>query len=229
MQSLILLTGEKNKNLHSLRVYNAATCFPLHVFCRLIPLCPCAVLHGDVHRVHPVRSALVHLGSVLLEGPAEDPVLDRRRHIPGHGGDGRLLCWIWKHKRRRLCLQVTTHHLSNCLCVSFYVRSRRFIWIFSSLPLSPSAPGLLIFAELVSALKRTLARLLVIIVSLGYGIVKYVSLRNHFSCPHNSRSANWWFSLPLVFSGLDLGQSCTELWVLGFFTLPSPALRAFWG
>ncbi|XP_039995437.1 transmembrane protein 87A isoform X2 [Xiphias gladius] len=32
--------------------------------------------------------------------------------------------------------------------------------------------GLLIFAELVSALKRTLARLLVIIVSLGYGIVK---------------------------------------------------------
>lgn len=37
------------------------------------------------------------------------------------------------------------------------------------------APGLLIFAELVSALKRTLARLLVIIVSLGYGIVKYVS------------------------------------------------------
>uniref|UniRef100_A0A3P9L5X0 Transmembrane protein 87B n=1 Tax=Oryzias latipes TaxID=8090 RepID=A0A3P9L5X0_ORYLA len=34
-----------------------------------------------------------------------------------------------------------------------------------------SAPGLLIFAELVSALKRTLARLLVIIVSLGYGII----------------------------------------------------------
>ncbi|CAN9499932.1 unnamed protein product [Ophioblennius macclurei] len=36
---------------------------------------------------------------------------------------------------------------------------------------SPST-GLLIFAELISALKRTLARLLVIIVSLGYGIVK---------------------------------------------------------
>ncbi|KAM6956819.1 transmembrane protein 87A [Aplochiton taeniatus] len=35
-----------------------------------------------------------------------------------------------------------------------------------------ASPGLLIFAELVSALKRTLARLLVIIVSLGYGIVK---------------------------------------------------------
>ncbi|XP_032396559.1 transmembrane protein 87A isoform X2 [Etheostoma spectabile] len=35
-----------------------------------------------------------------------------------------------------------------------------------------ASPGLLIFAELVSALKRTLARLLVIIVSLGYGILK---------------------------------------------------------
>uniref|UniRef100_A0A4W4H8A0 GOST seven transmembrane domain-containing protein n=1 Tax=Electrophorus electricus TaxID=8005 RepID=A0A4W4H8A0_ELEEL len=34
------------------------------------------------------------------------------------------------------------------------------------------AQGLLVFAELISALKRTLARLLVIIVSLGYGIVK---------------------------------------------------------
>ncbi|ERE69847.1 transmembrane protein 87B [Cricetulus griseus] len=35
-----------------------------------------------------------------------------------------------------------------------------------------STQGLLIFAELISAVKRTLARLLVIIVSLGYGIVK---------------------------------------------------------
>ncbi|CAJ0931700.1 unnamed protein product [Ranitomeya imitator] len=35
-----------------------------------------------------------------------------------------------------------------------------------------SSTGLLVFAELVSAVKRTLARLLVTIVSLGYGIVK---------------------------------------------------------
>ncbi|XP_077912418.1 transmembrane protein 87B isoform X2 [Halichoerus grypus] len=35
-----------------------------------------------------------------------------------------------------------------------------------------STQGLLIFAEMISAVKRTLARLLVIIVSLGYGIVK---------------------------------------------------------
>ncbi|XP_029377559.1 transmembrane protein 87A isoform X2 [Echeneis naucrates] len=35
-----------------------------------------------------------------------------------------------------------------------------------------ASTGLLVFAELISALKRTLARLLVIIVSLGYGIVK---------------------------------------------------------
>lgn len=51
-----------------------------------------------------------------------------------------------------------------------------FLNVIYSLSLLPSAPGLLIFAELVSALKRTLARLLVIIVSLGYGIVKYVSI-----------------------------------------------------
>ncbi|XP_051503840.1 transmembrane protein 87A-like isoform X2 [Myxocyprinus asiaticus] len=38
--------------------------------------------------------------------------------------------------------------------------------------LGSASQGLLIFAELISALKRTLARLLVIIVSLGYGIVK---------------------------------------------------------
>lgn len=47
------------------------------------------------------------------------------------------------------------------------------------------APGLLIFAELVSALKRTLARLLVIIVSLGYGIVKYVITYKH-SCLYDN-------------------------------------------
>ncbi|MBN3281297.1 TM87A protein, partial [Polyodon spathula] len=35
-----------------------------------------------------------------------------------------------------------------------------------------ASEGLLIFGELISALKRTLARLLVVIVSLGYGIVK---------------------------------------------------------
>ncbi|XP_068088391.1 transmembrane protein 87A-like isoform X2 [Hyperolius riggenbachi] len=35
-----------------------------------------------------------------------------------------------------------------------------------------SSPGLLVFAEVISAIKRTLARLLVTIVSLGYGIVK---------------------------------------------------------
>lgn len=49
--------------------------------------------------------------------------------------------------------------------------------------LLPLAQGLLIFAELVSALKRTLARLLVIIVSLGYGIVKYA--RMYLYTEHN--------------------------------------------
>lgn len=50
-----------------------------------------AVLHGDVHSVHLVRATVVYLGSVLLEGPAEDPVLDSRSHFPRHGGEGCLL------------------------------------------------------------------------------------------------------------------------------------------
>lgn len=36
--------------------------------------------------------------------------------------------------------------------------------------------GAVIFAELLSALKRSLARILVLIVSLGYGIVRYLIL-----------------------------------------------------
>lgn len=58
----------------------------------LIPHCLFVVLHGDVHSVHPVRPALVHLGSMLLEGSTEDTVLDSRCHIPGDGGDGCFLC-----------------------------------------------------------------------------------------------------------------------------------------
>ena len=37
-----------------------------------------------------------------------------------------------------------------------------------------SVPGLLIAAELVSCAKRTIARILVVIVALGFGIVKLV-------------------------------------------------------
>ncbi len=51
-----------------------------------------SVLHGDVCGVHPVRSAVVRLGILLLERPAEDPVLDCRSHILGHDRESRLLC-----------------------------------------------------------------------------------------------------------------------------------------
>lgn len=70
----------------------------------------------------------------------------------------------------------------------------------------PLASGLLIFAELVSALKRTLARLLVIIVSLGYGIVKYVSKHLYrfinIVCFLKIRQQTFFLSFVL---GLDLG------------------------
>ena len=36
----------------------------------------------------------------------------------------------------------------------------------------PAVQGAVVFAEVLSAVKRTLARVLVIIASLGYGIVK---------------------------------------------------------
>lgn len=58
---------------------------------RVTPHCVFVVLHGDVHSVHPVRLAVVYLGSVLLEGSAEDPVLDSRSHFPRDGGEGCLL------------------------------------------------------------------------------------------------------------------------------------------
>lgn len=60
----------------------------------LTPHCLFVVLHGDVHSVHLLRPAVVYLGSVLLEGSAEDPVLDSGGHIPRHGGKSCLLCGI---------------------------------------------------------------------------------------------------------------------------------------
>lgn len=45
-----------------------------------------------MYGVHFVRSALVRLVVLLLERPAEDPVLDCRSHIFGHDREGRLLC-----------------------------------------------------------------------------------------------------------------------------------------
>lgn len=76
-----------------------------------------------------------------------------------------------------LALRVSVHRSSQNV---FLPASVKMAIMF--LLVSPLAPGLLIFAELISALKRTLARLLVIIVSLGYGIVKYVNI---FSCLSN--------------------------------------------
>lgn len=53
--------------------------------------------------------------------------------------------------------------------------------IRTRVPCPPSVHGAVVFAEVLSAVKRTLARVLVIIASLGYGIVKWV-----FKVPHLS-------------------------------------------
>lgn len=99
----------------------------------LLLCCLFAVLHGDVHRVHPVWPALVYLVCLLLEGSAADPVLDSRGDFPGHGGDGRLLRRIWKHQCRWLSLwafQNNNHFLLLCINV-FWV-----LLVLKSAPLS---------------------------------------------------------------------------------------------
>lgn len=114
--------------------------------CRLIPHCLFVVLHGDVHSVHPVRHAVVCLGSLLLEGSAEDPVLDSRGHIPGDGGEGCLLRRIRKHQYCWLCLWVSTLHLSKkCLITCFMWDSNCYVSAcvaFSSRPADLCRAGL---------------------------------------------------------------------------------------
>lgn len=85
-----------------------------------------------------------------------------------------------------------------CYKFTFALFSVRWLNVWAFLLLLPSAPGLLIFAELVSALKRTLARLLVIIVSLGYGIVKYVDLCLHSDACFIAQTK--WLQLTCTFS-----------------------------
>lgn len=60
------------------------------------------VLHGDVHRVRAAGGVVVGSVGVLLEGSAQDPVLDRRSHLPGNVGESRLLRRVPEHQIRRL-------------------------------------------------------------------------------------------------------------------------------
>ena len=75
--------------------------------------------------------------------------------------------------------------------------------------LAAPAQGLLIFAELLSALKRTLARLLVIIVSLGYGIIKLVRIINNISLLNIDRNTS------ICFNCLMIGMWCENAPVRG--------------
>lgn len=49
------------------------------------------VLHGDVYCVCAAGGAVAGSVGMLLEGSAQDPVLDRRSHLPGHVGESCLL------------------------------------------------------------------------------------------------------------------------------------------
>lgn len=59
------------------------------------------VLHGHVHHLRADGRALAGSVRLFLEGPAQDPVLDRRRHLPGDAGESRLLRRVPEHQIRR--------------------------------------------------------------------------------------------------------------------------------
>lgn len=121
------------------------------------------VLYGHVHRVRALWGSLALLVRLLLERSVEDPVLDRRRHHTGHAGKGCILLGIPEHPLQRRLWLVDIR--------GFYVLFAAVSNIHFDHP--STVQGAVIFAELLSALKRSLARILVLIVSLGYGIVRW--------------------------------------------------------
>lgn len=81
------------------RKYNSPNFFPpRHKPPSLLSV---AVLHGHVHRLRSVWRPLAALVRLLLEGPAADPVLDRRRHHTGDAGEGRVLLRVPEHPLQR--------------------------------------------------------------------------------------------------------------------------------
>ncbi|KAI5642725.1 lung seven transmembrane receptor domain-containing protein [Phthorimaea operculella] len=106
-----------------------------------------------------VYSSINHSGSVAY------PVLDRRRCAPWHGRERHLLWGVFLH-------QPFWYWIGGVALLGM-VESATYYGVYSSINHS----GLFnaeayMFAEWVSVAKRALARMLVIIVSLGFGIVK---------------------------------------------------------
>lgn len=178
-----------------------------------------AVLHGHVHRVRPVWRPLAAVVRLLLEGPAADPVLDRRRHHTGDAGEGRVLLRVSEHPLQR---RLWSGHFLSVNPDFFSAKS-----LIISLCFCATVQGAVIFAELLSALKRSLARILVLIVSLGYGIVRFVfkpcvgnfkyNLKTQFS---SFPLSNEGFLL-LFASGPGWEPQCTGWLLLGFSTCSS--------
>jgi hypothetical protein len=68
-------------------------------------------------------------------------------------------------RESRVCIRVPT---------SEHSRHVRWVVALDDVRGVLAVKGVLVFAEMVSCLKRTLARMLLIIISLGFGIVRYV-------------------------------------------------------
>ena len=74
-------------------------------------------------------------------------------------------------------VNITGDECKSHFCVGILIFGIAYVLFWVNCTCSSSAAnGLVVFAELVSCMKRTLARILVIIVSMGFGIVKYVSI-----------------------------------------------------
>lgn len=140
----------------------------------LVTVLFCSVLHGDVHHLRVTGCSVAGSVGPVLEGPAQDPVLDWWSYLPGNVGESCLLCRIPEHQIWWAVRWVSvTHKHTHTHIYRQRIRTR--------VPCPPSVHGAVVFAEVLSAVKRTLARVLVIIASLGYGIVKWV-----FKVPHLS-------------------------------------------
>lgn len=83
--------GGKKTHTHALDVLNFPFKHKLDQRCIFFVILP-PVLHGDVHHLCSDGGALVSPVCMLLEGSAQDPVLDRRSHFPWHVGESSLLC-----------------------------------------------------------------------------------------------------------------------------------------
>ena len=129
-------------------------------------ICVCVllalVLYGHVCAVRADGDHMAHDAGLLLARPGAPAVLGRRGDPARHAREGAVPRRVRapERDRRVRCVEPLCSPQLCPLITSVLLSS------------SPVVPGMLIVAESVSSLKRTLARILVLIVAVGFGYVK---------------------------------------------------------